>query len=816
MLGYLQQATRSFWRRPGFTITIALVLALGIGSTSAIFSILDSLLLEPLPVEDPGRVVAVFTSGQGGNPYSTTSYPDLLDLRREGGGLEEVAAFSTDLAVRLESADRTERLAVQLVTPNYFSMLGIRPAAGRLFLPEDGAAPGERPVAVLRHELWRDRFGADPQVIGSDVRLNGLAYTVVGVAPPGFQGVRIDLAPDLWLPVTMQRSVTPELWGDLLEDRGARWLEVVGRLSPGGSAEQSEASLEPLGSRLRTEYPVLAEDVSFSVLPISEATVHPTAQADLGRFVTLLAVTVLLILVISFTNAANLMMARAAERQQEISTRVALGSSRGTLLRQLLTEGVVLSVISALLGLLVTFALLRLMAALDLSGAVSAPISAAAMQVDQRVLAFSLALALAVGLVLGAVPVAQTLKINLHHFLKQRIGTDTRPSARIQHALVMGEVALSVVLLVVAVLFLRSLTNLQALDPGFTIEDKVVAGVDLRLAGYEPVLGRQVLDRLAERVEALSGVQSVGFAALVPVDAAGRREIIMLPGMPYPGGGIELDMNVVGGGYFTTMGIPLLAGRTFAATDTESSPAVAVINETMARQLWPDEEAVGKRFSNGGPEGPWIEVVGIVADSRYRSLREDSIPYFYLPMEQVYQPSVHLVARTGGSPASLLPAVRREIHDLDPDVPLFALSTLEQHLGASLARERLASGLLILSAALALFLAAFGLYGVLSYLVARRTREIGIRVALGAEEGQVMSSVLRRASFLIGVGIALGLLAAAFASGLFEGMLYGVSRFEPLAFVGVPVFLGLISMLASYLPARRASRVDPTIALRFE
>lgn len=814
----LRIGLRGLLRSPRFSLVAVLVLALGIGVNSAVFGVFDAVLLQPPPVEDPDRLVAVFTSGGGGgNPYGTSSYPDYLDLSERHDVFSGLAAYSTDNYVGLGTQTDTDRAVGHLVSGNFFQVLGVQAAVGRALLPSDDGDPGGHPVAMLGQALARGRFGSRSPV-GETMRLNGHDYQVLGVAPQDFSGVRADMAPDLWLPLSQQHDVTPARWGDLLGDRSARWLHMVGRLAPGVTEAQAAAAVEAAGRRLAETYPDSNEGRQMTVLGLQQARVNPAARPALERFMMLLMAVALVVLVITCINVGNLMLVRAVRRQREMSVRLAMGGRRPQLARQLIVESVLLALASSVLGLALVAVFSSLLTRLDLQGAVDLAVSSVHLGLDARLLAFTFAVSLVVGAVLGLIPVVQSWNPDLVSALKEQVGMQGHRRSLLRGGFVVAEVALSCVLLIAAMLFVRSLLNLRGVDVGFRVDNLLIAAVDPGMREYDADRGRRFFRELRQRVNELPQVRGACLASVVPVDPDGSRTAVTLPGqvLAEDEEGVSVDVSSVSPGYFETLGIPLAAGRAFGPTDAAEAPPVAVVNETLARLLWPGGSAVGKQLSTSGPAGPFVEVVGIARNSVYRSLREEPVPYLYRPLAQRYDSASNLVVWTQGEPLAVASEVRRAVRELDPDMPLFAVETQRQHMRDALSRERVATRLLIATGMLALVLAAAGLYGVIAYLVAQRTREIGIRLALGARTADILGLVLRRNLVLIVLGLAVGALAALSLVRTLSSLLYGVEARDPLSFLLVLLLLGAVAALASYLPARRALQVQPNRALRYE
>ncbi|MGH7563576.1 MAG: ABC transporter permease [Gemmatimonadota bacterium] len=824
LLQDLRYAFRALRRSPGFAAVAVLTLALGIGANIAIFSVTQALLWRPIPgVTASEELVAVYTSDFSSGLFGVSSYPDYVDFRDEVGSFRGLAAFSPPIEVNLSAgADEPLRAAVRFVSGNYFRVLGVAPALGRVLTPGDDAQ-GAPTVVVLAHATWKRRFGADSDLVGRTVRLGGRPVTVVGVAPPGFRGTSLDDAPDLW--VSLAAAVPMMEIPDLLEYRGARWLGIVGRLDPGATLAQATAEVRAIGARLAEAYPETNlgtlespdEPRPMMLVPADEAMSGPDSRRTLERISFLLLGIVGLVLLIACANLANLLLARASGRAREIAVRMSLGAGRRRLARQLVTESLVLALLGGAAGVLLAAWLGDVIIASGLAANFAAPEAVPGTEIDLRVLGFALVLSLAAGLVFGLAPAVRASHSDLVAALKQGDPGSERPGGiGLRDALVVGQVALALLLLVVTGLFVQSLRRTLALDPGFAVERALVAAVDLGSADYEPAEGVTFFEELQARIESIPGVRGATLAQVVPVSPAGSRRGVSIEGYePRPGEDMELNLNVVGADYFETMRIPLLAGRGFQISDRADAPPVVVVNEEFARRFL-EGDVVGGRISFGNPDEPPIEIVGVVATGRYRDLREEAIPYMYLPFAQNFATAMEVVVATDGDPEGFAPQVRAELRALDPDLPLFDVRTLEDHLGGLVATDRAIATLVAAFAVLALFLAALGLYGLLSFLVARRAREIGMRVALGARAGEVRRLFLARGVALTAAGLAIGLVAAALLTRFVSGLLFGVSATDPFVFGITALVLLAVGALAAYAPARRATRVDPMTALRAE
>ncbi|MGH9840569.1 MAG: ABC transporter permease, partial [Blastocatellia bacterium] len=722
------------------------------------------------------------------------------------GGL---AAY-TFAPMSLSQNGNNERLWGYLVSGNYFDLLGVRAARGRMFTEEDDRAPGAHPVAVLSHGCWQQRFGGDPNLVGKTITLNNHGFTVVGIAPPEFNGTVLFLTPDVYVPMMMSKQIAPgERW---MENRGNGSLFTLGRLKPNVTVAQAKAAFDALAVQSGHEYPG-EEDLRFSFAPPGMG-LPMFRNATLGFAGVLLAL-VGLVLLIACTNLASLLLARAVERRKEIAVRLSLGATRFRLARQLLTESVMLSLAGGALGVLAAWWLIDLVMALK--PPVDAPLTID-LRLDWRVLAFTLIISLLTGVLFGLLPAWQATKPDLIPALKDEAGGGGVRRSRLRNGLVVAQVALSLVLLVAAGLIVRSLQQVRAIGPGFDVERVVTASVDLNLQGYDKARGATFYRQLIARVEALPGVQSASSMGYLPLNLDSSYNPIYAEGQPFTrGADLPLMLtNAVWPRYFETMGIPLLAGREFTVQDDREETRVVIVNESFARRFWPGQNAVGKRVRQGGPDNPFWEVVGVARDSKYFSLGEDPQPFVYFPLARDYKGDVALLARTSGDPRSLLDAIRREVRALDANLPLYDAKTMREHMRLSLFPLRTGAWVMGGFALLALLLAGLGIYGVMSYAVSQRTRELGIRMALGARSGDVLRLVLRQGMLLTLTGLALGLAGALAVTRLMTSVLVGVSATDVVTFVSVTLLLALVVLLACWVPARRATKVDPMIALRCE
>lgn len=805
----VRYAARALGRSPLFTLTAILSLAIGTGATTAIFTLVNTLLLRPPPgIGAPERLVDVGRS-QDGQGFDNMSYPNYVDYRDRTTTLSGLAGIQLEpRSLSLAGPGGGEAVQGTVVSGNFFDVLQVRPAAGRFFLAEEDRVPGAHPVVVLSHRYWRDRFAGDAAVVGRTVVLNGTPFTVVGVAAEGFQGPSI-LAPDLWVPVMSM----PLLGGSagMLDARQAVWLMAVGRLKPGVPVSAAQAELGGIARQLEQAYPESNEGHGARVLP---ASVFPGEMRTMVRgFLALLLAVTLLVLLIASTNVAGMLLARAAARRREIAVRLALGASRGRLLRQLLTESLLLFAVAGVAGVLVAYWMVAGLLALVPRLPVPVAFDPA---LDWRVLAFALLVSLGAGLLAGLAPALQSTRPALVPALKSDAsGGGGSGRLRLRSGLLVAQMALSMLLLVGAGLFLRALVQARAIDPGFDPAGVEIASLDLQLANYTDSTGPQFAATLLERARAMPGVQHAALSTALPLGGGG----LGLGGIEVPGRtppderrGWNADWNVVSPGYFDVMRLPLARGRDFTDADRTGAPDVAIINQTLAGWLYPGQDAIGQTFRNGDRT---VTIVGVARDAKYRTLGEPPRGFVYVPLAQRYMSRTTLLVRTTPGASAVAP-VRRLLAELDAALPILNQMSLVEYTAASLFPQRVALWVAGSLGVVALLLAVLGIYGVTAYAVTQRTRELGIRIALGAGRPRVVRLVLRQGVLLAGIGVLVGLAAAAALTRLLRGLLYGIAPTDPLAFGAAALLLVAAAVAASWIPARRASRVDPMVALRSE
>ena len=801
-------ALRQMRKRPGFTIVVVLTLALGIGANAAIFSVLDEVLLRPLPYDHPQQLIKVWTRFTGigqPNDQNWVSAPEFRDFLTLNHSFSELAAIGTG-SFNLGAKGSPQRVVGASVSPNLFPMLGAQPMIGRNFLAEE-AQPGRDHEAILSYGLWKRVFGGNRGVVGTTVRVDGVPFTIVGVMPARFA------YPDqseIWGPL----AFAPD---DLSENnRGSHGLEVLGRIKPGLSLTQVQQDMDRVARTMieqHASYPYAKYDFGIILHPLLEETV-----GDVRTSLWVLMAAVGLVLLIACANVANLLLVRSSERQQEIGVRMALGASGWRLARQLLTESLVLALVGGLAGLALTPLALRGLVAI---AAESLP-RAVNTGIDGRALLVMLAVTVATGVLFGFAPALQAMSSRNWAVLKSARATGSSQSRRLRRALVMGETALSLLLLAGAGLLMRSFEQILRVDPGFHPDNVLTMRVALPDAQYsKPEQVRGFYGELLDRIQRLPGVQSAGAASLIPLAGQNSSGTIVVDSQSVPKEDTqpEADQRFVTPGYFRAMGISLVRGRFFDNRDSATAPLAAIVDESLAQVFWPHQDPIGKRIHLGtvpSPNSPWCTIVGVVRHVRNRTLEARSRIETYYPEDQVPVSAMTLTVLTSGNPMSYAPTIQREVTSIDPDLPVYRVRTMTEIMGESVARRRLALILLAVFACLALALAAVGIYGVTSYVVAQSQQEIGLRMALGAGRNQVLQLMMGRGLSTIVAGLGIGLLAAILLTRFIAGMLFAVRPADPVALGGAAMLLMAVALLAVLIPALRATRVDPMVALRYE
>jgi predicted permease len=826
MAGAFRQDLRSGYRllkkSPGFTIVAILSLALGIGANTAIFTIINAIFLHPLPVADPSQLVEVFTRDtntvdkSAGRQLTATSLPNYQDYRDQNSVFSGLAAVTFPFPLNWGGQAEPVQLQASLVSPNFFDVLGVKAYRGRTFTSDEGKEVGKDPVAVLSYAVWARRFGSDPGIIGQSIMLNATAYTIVGVAPPGFKGI-VSLAPPdvLWVPLSMRDYVLSGQLKDLENHRRMRWISIVGRLQPGVTVEQARAAMKTIASSLAAEYPRDNHGRTCEIYPLNQSALGINQRSQFSLAGTILMSVVGLVLLIACVNLANLLLAQAAKREKELSLRAALGAGRFRLVRQLLTESTLLSLCGGIAGLFIALwgrnVLWSFRPPFLPDGAID-------LSFDSRVLVFTLAVSLLTGLVFGIIPALKASNTDLIEILKVggRGGTLGWSHNRMRSLLVVSEIALALVALIGSGLFLRSMQKAQQINPGFESKNLFQYFFDLAALRYTPDHGQQFFRDAIAQAKSVPGVADATIASN-PIVGGGIAGTVFREGeQSDPNNrGTLVAFDSVTPGYFNTLRVPFLAGRDFTDFDRDKSTTVVIVNKAMADILWPGQDPLGKHFFVVVDPNKY-EVVGEVGTAVIGTIGEEPQPAAYFPMRQQYSPAGALIVRTTGDPEPVMGAVRAQINQLDRNLALTNGQTVTQALSQGLWAARMGAALLGLFGLLALILASIGIYGVLSYSVTQRTSEIGIRVALGAQPKQVLALVLRQGMFLAGIGILVGLLIALPIARTASTLLYGVSATDPLTYAVITVLLLLVALLACYIPARRATRIDPLVALRFE
>ncbi|HXR76815.1 MAG TPA: ABC transporter permease [Bryobacteraceae bacterium] len=812
----LRYAVRTMRKGPLFVLFVVLTLGLGIGANTTVFTVINTLILNPLPVPDSSGLAAL-----GGTKVEHTaksslplpvSYADLKVYQARNQVFRSLAGYTSPLGITLQSGSGSQGAFGELVTGNYFSTLGIRPARGRFFLPEEDSAPGSHAVAVLNYGTWQARFGGADNIIGQTVRLNHVVFTIIGIAPPRFIGMNALFGPDLWIPAAMAEQLLPNEMRGVFSDRGKTIFHSVGRLKPPITRAQAQANVATIAADLAREYPKTNEGYTATVRPVSDVLFAssfgastPILFASAG-----LLVVVGIVLLIACSNVANLLLARSAARQQEMAVRLAMGASRRRLVRQLLTESVFLGFLSGVVGFFIGYAGLHL-----LFGALPASANFIAPKLDATVFAFALFISLATGFLFGTIPAFKASRANVAETLKEETRTAGRSRRRLTmaNALLVGQVAFSFLLLVTAALFLRSIGRAYEINPGFQTAHLAVFMTNPGQAGYGKAQTKAFYRNARERVARIPGIGSVSWASNLPLWAntvnglqvEGRQQRSQADK-------ITTVVNTVDRNYFETAGVAIDSGREFTKLDQEDSVPVAIVNEKIAHDYWPRGDALGKRIQLPG-EKQTRQIVGIARTADYSAWGEPPQPCVYVPLTQNYSDAMALYIRSKGDPQQVLTPVQQELHAAAPQIRISVL-TRSTIINGGLFQAKMGVVLLSVFGLLALGLASIGLYGILAYSVNQRKREIGLRMALGAAQGSVLRLILKQGMSLVVTGVVIGFVAALFVGRLLSRMLYGVSASDPASIAGAAAVLLAVALLACYLPARRASRVDPLVALR--
>jgi predicted permease len=811
-------------KSPGFTVIAVASLAIGIGFNTALFAVVDALLFKPLPVTAPERLVDLFTSDSTGSvTFSTSSYPDYLDLQAQNEVFDGIVGYSPMLAAL--NLDKRSRLAIgEIVSGNYFQIFGVPAALGRTIRPEDDA-PSAPPVVMVSHRYWTRDLGSAPDAIGGTMRIRGNRYTIVGVTPAGFNGMVPMLSPEMWIPVSASLDVEPLGIKDTvpsptgttrLDRRADRWLFMRARLAPGKTIEEARANLAVLMARLEAANPVTNKGRQLTLKSTSDVHFHPVADPIVLPIAAGLMTLVGLVLLIACANVTSMLLARASSRQKEIGIRLAIGASRSRLVRQLVTESLLISLLGAIGGTLLAWWLTSAVAALSLPLPIPLVFD---LRIDLRVLTFTAGATLLAGLIAGLAPAIQASNPNVTADLRGETIASQTAGRRwtLRDALVAGQMAVTVLLLVVAALLTRSFLAAQRTSPGFAVNSLAVLSTDTGMLRYSEERSRQFYEQAIARVTSIPGVESAALATRVPLQVNPNRWELWMPDRHQPGEhGDTIEVTTVSTGYFQTLGVPIVEGRAFTNADGPNSQRVAIVNETFANRYWPRQSAIGKTFRTRGSEGPLFEIVGVSADHKVLTLSERPTPFLQIPRSQRPGSYAAIIARTRGDADALLRDMRRELLALEPNLVFVENQTMEAEVDATLFPMRASAWLVSGIGLVAMVLAAIGLYGVIAYSVARRTREIGIRVALGARPGAVVGLVMRQGLLVALVGLGAGCLLAVVAARAIAGVLYGVSAADPLSWLTAAAVLLIASAIANLVPAWRAAHVDPCEALRTE
>ena len=825
----VRYATRDLRRNPLSAAVIVITLALGIGATATIFTAVDTVLLKSLPIANPDRVVGVHTvsdarattSPGGGSQFGSTSYPNYVDLR-DSGILQALAAYAP-IAMTVDVNDAVERIDGQIVTGNYFDVLGVRPIIGRGFASDDDRIDSPVRVAILAYRTWQQRYGGRQDILGRSIALNGKPHDVIGVAPRGFFGAMLGDAPEVWVPMALQPEARPPSAGALrqrmsisttgrvvglrmLDFRDISWLELVGRLKDGASLAQTAAALDVVGRQLAAAYPEANRDRSATAVRLGDA---PGVRTRARPVLTLLSAAVAIVLLIACANVASLLLARAVSRRREVAVRVAIGAGRARLIRQWLTESIILGVLGAAGGLLVVLWGTPLLYGLGVLEDVE-------LGVNARVLAFTLVVGVVTGVVFGLAPILQLIQPNILPALRDEggsVSTGMR-STRLRSAFIVVQIALSLILLVGAGLFIRTFREALAVDLGYRVDRMLLAEVSPG-DKYSPQATVAFYRDLLDRLNALPGVTGAGAARVTVLSGASRTVPVSVDGQPLrpdQGNVMPVRVNVVSDRYLEAMGIRVTRGRSLQASDVLTAPRVALVSQSLARRLWPDVDPIGHMLVT---ESRPFQVVGVVPDTVYRSATEtDPRLFYYVPLAQNYEAGVTLHVRTTGDPMAILPAVRKALRDLDPSLALVRPRRLLDEFDRSTTPQRTMAMLTGALSAIALLLAAVGLYGVMAYMARQRTTEVGLRLALGATPGSILTLIVTRGLRLAVLGAVLGLGGAAASARFIRAQLFGVNAGDPLTWFAVAGLLLLVALVACAIPAMRAMRVEPSTALR--
>ncbi|MFY9609357.1 MAG: ABC transporter permease [Blastocatellia bacterium] len=822
LLQDLRYGMRVMVKTPALSVVAVLSIALGIAVNTSVFTLINGMLLKPMPVGNPEQLVALYTT-EPNRPYpGSFSYPEYLDYRDHNQVFSALFIHYTTTLSLKEQGELAEMVSGEMVTGNYFTGLRLDAELGRLLTPEDDLRPGGHPVTVLSHAFWQRRFGGDPTVVGRLVKLNGHDFTIIGVAKKGFSGTRqFGWIPDVYLPLMMHVQAIPGTTDRFLNNRGNRTFNVNGRLRDGVSIEQAQAAMTAFAQQMANDYPQTNANLGVGVLAGGTKTQPVIVTMGYVPLITgAMMGLVGLVLLVACANVANLLLARATVRRREIAMRLALGATRFRLIRQLLTESLLLSAIGGAFGLLLAVWLNGLFGmgapALDFETIDFAY----DLGLDYRVLGFTALLSILTGIIFGLLPALQASRTDLVGILKGEPGGSVAGLRRIslRNLLVVSQIALSLVLLISAGLLIKSMQNAQTMNPGFRTDHILMGSTNLDLHNYDETRGRSFYKQLGERLKNLPGVEQASFAGPLPLDQYTNGTRFMIEGRVPKTENERLQtlFSTIAHDYFETMDTAIVQGRAFTEHDNERAPRVVIVNEAMARHYWPNESPLGKRLRLGNEQNSWMEVIGVAQDGKYITLGEPPTDYLFIPLWQNYDGRMTMVVRTTGDPEGVAAVIREEVKSLDEQLPVYGVRTAPQYLDRVLSLPKSIATLVSIFGLLALVLAAVGLYGVMGYVVAQRRKEIGIRMALGADTGNVRRMVLRQGMTLVVIGLASGTAIALALAPLMASLLYGVSAADPATFAVIAGVLASVALLACYIPARRAMKVDPMVALRHE
>jgi predicted permease len=819
----IRYALRNLRKSPAFAAIAVITLALGIGANTAIFTVVNAVFFHPIPVKDPARLAEIFTLdqrkifGAANNNVFPNSFPNAQDIQQRAqsfSGVTVYESFATPVSMTVNG--QPNQYFAQLSSGNYFDVLGVHAQLGRTFRPEEDSTAGAGPVVVLNHGFWERVFAANPNVIGQNVLVNGQGFSIIGVAPKGFQGTSVIGGPDMWIPMSMHDQVLTGFTKQLFNERRFLGFSAVGRLKDGARPEQAKAELQAIASDLEKAFPLANKGRTFTLQPLLESSIAPNQRDQFKRAGAMLMAVVGIVLLIACFNIANLLLTRAAGRKREMSIRVAIGASRRRIVTQLLTEALVLAIAGGALGLGLALAgrdvMWRFRPAL-------LPADGMDLSLDWHVMAFTFLVAITTGLIFGLAPALQASRPDLVSELKERAGGDLRKGSRftVRDVLISLQVTFCLIALVFAGLFLISLRNARTMDPGFDTHNLAMLSFDLGALNYDAPRAREFERRALEAAQNTPGVRGAALSNTIPLFNGGFGRTLFKEGEDNSNGqsGHVSQYSVMSSEYLQTMGIAMVRGQGFDSTIRENTPRVAVINETAAKQIWPNEDPIGKRFTFFRDKEP-SQVIGIVRDSTYNTLGEAPRPYMYVPLIQNPNTAMTVFFRTQGDPRSALASVRSQIQAMDRNLPITNVWAIGEVISQSLWASSFGASLLTVFAMIAMALCAVGIYGVVGYSVGQRIREFGIRLALGAQPRDVLLMVLKQSALIMAAGLVAGLVVAFFLARLIVTFLYGVNTNSPLAFLAMAVVLASVGVFASYIPARHAAKVDPMVALHYE